>query len=299
MASKEEKDIYYSLRNITSILYRLYRNLYTLEVKEESSSLEYEKTLKLIEFYTRLEDQYYERLETLVKEDGEIIERMYVNNLLSTESTFSPEKQLSDISYIIFHDIKENDIIPMRMANKLFETSVITSENSDEISQGLYNGYEAQKGTYFIDILDAMSKDPDYEEFRNQLIKAKYKVAFINKRRSPLEPNDEFVVSTANEIMNAQEILNYARKMYNLNDSSIKSPSNARRLLLSMAYIRANMLQMSEVGMQALYTLLSMGESCGDLNPREGKKLFDEILKYEKDDKETFKSKGNTLKRKF
>lgn len=299
MASKEEKDIYYSLRNITSILYRLYRNLYTLEVKEESSSLEYEKTLKLIEFYTRLEDQYYERLETLVKEDGEIIERMYVNNLLSTESTFSPEKQLSDISYIIFHDIKENDIIPMRMANKLFETSVITSENSDEISQGLYNGYESQKGTYFIDILDAMSKDPDYKEFRNQLIKAKYKVAFINKRRSPLEPNDEFVVSTANEMMNAQEILNYARKMYNLNESSIKSPSNARRLMLSMAYIRANMLQMSEVGMQALYTLLSMGESCGDLNPREGKKLFDEILKYEKDDKETFKSKGNTLKRKF
>lgn len=299
MASKEEKDIYYSLRNITSILYRLYRNLYTLEVKKESSSLEYEKTLKLIEFYTRLEDQYYERLETLVKEDGEIIERMYVNNLLSTESTFSPEKQLSDISYIIFHDIKENDIIPMRMANKLFETSVITSENSDEISQGLYNGYESQKGTYFIDILDAMSKDPDFKEFRNQLIKAKYKVAFINKRRSPLEPNDEFVVSTANEMMNAQEILNYARKMYNLNESSIKSPSNARRLMLSMAYIRANMLQMSEVGMQALYTLLSMGESCGDLNPREGKKLFDEILKYEKDDKETFKSKGNTLKRKF
>ncbi len=299
MASKEEKDIYYSLRNITSILYRLYRNLYTLEVKKESSSLEYEKTLKLIEFYTRLEDQYYERLETLVKEDGEIIERMYVNNLLSTESTFSPEKQLSDISYIIFHDIKENDIIPMRMANKLFETSVITSENSDEISQGLYNGYESQKGTYFIDILDAMSKDPDFKEFRNQLIKAKYKVAFINKRRSPLEPNDEFVVSTANEMMNAQEILNYARKMYNLSESSIKSPSNARRLMLSMAYIRANMLQMSEVGMQALYTLLSMGESCGDLNPREGKKLFDEILKYEKDDKETFKSKGNTLKRKF
>lgn len=299
MASKEEKDIYYSLRNITSILYRLYRNLYTLEVKKESSSLEYEKTLKLIEFYTRLEDQYYERLETLVKEDGEIIERMYVNNLLSTESTFSPEKQLSDISYIIFHDIKENDIIPMRMANKLFETSVITSENSDEISQGLYNGYESQKGTYFIDILDTMSKDPDFKEFRNQLIKAKYKVAFINKRRSPLEPNDEFVVSTANEMMNAQEILNYARKMYNLSESSIKSPSNARRLMLSMAYIRANMLQMSEVGMQALYTLLSMGESCGDLNPREGKKLFDEILKYEKDDKETFKSKGNTLKRKF
>ncbi len=299
MASKEEKDIYYSLRNITSILYRLYRNLYTLEVKKESSSLEYEKKLKLIEFYTRLEDQYYERLETLVKEDGEIIERMYVNNLLSTESTFSPEKQLSDISYIIFHDIKENDIIPMRMANKLFETSVITSENSDEISQGLYNGYESQKGTYFIDILDAMSKDPDFKEFRNQLIKAKYKVAFINKRRSPLEPNDEFVVSTANEMMNAQEILNYARKMYNLSESSIKSPSNARRLMLSMAYIRANMLQMSEVGMQALYTLLSMGESCGDLNPREGKKLFDEILKYEKDDKETFKSKGNTLKRKF
>lgn len=299
MPIEEEKEIYYSLKNITSILYRLYSNLAILEAKEKSSSLDYEKTLKLIEFYTVLEDQYYEKLEKIAEHDEDIIERMYVNNMISTESAFPPDKQLSDPTYIIFHDVKEDDIIPMRMASKLFETNVMSSKDADEISQKIYTEYESQKGTYFVDILDSLSKDPICKDFKNQLIKAKYKVAFINKKRCPKEPHDDFIISTANEMVNAQEILNYARKMYSLSEKSIKAPTNARKLLLTMAYIRANMLQMGEVGMQALNTLLSMGEACGDLNPRDGKKLLEGILNYEKEDKETFKSKGKTLKRKF
>lgn len=299
MQRDEEKNIYFSLKNVTTILYRLYCNLIILEINGKDTSLEYEKTLKMIEFYTALEDEYYKRIEELVKEDEDIIERMYVNNLLSTESTFPPDKQLSDPSYIIFHDVKEGDIIPMRMANKLFETSYITSKEVDEIGMKIYSEYETQKGTYFIDVLDSLSKDSECKEFKKELIRAKYKVAFINKKRCPKEPEDEFISSSANEVVNAQEILSYARKMYGLNEASLRAPGNARKLLLTMAYIRANMLQMEEVGMQALYTLLSIGESNGDLNPREGKKLLEEILDYEKKDKETFKSKGKSLKRKF
>lgn len=299
MPSEEEKEIYYSLRNITSILYRLYRKLVAFEVLGKESSLEYEKTLKLIEFYTATEDQYYAKLEKLVKEDKEIIERLYVNNMISTASNFPPDKQLSDPTYIIFHDIKEDDIIPMRMAGKLFETSVMARENDDDMSKRVFSEYEPQKGTYFVEILDSLSRDSACKEFRKELIKAKYKVAFINKRRCAKEISDDFLVSAANEVVNAQEILTYAKKMYGLTQKSIEVPSNARRLLLTMAYIRANMLQMGEVGMQALNTLLYVGEQAGDLVPREGKKLLEGILSYEKEDKETFKSKGESLKRKF
>lgn len=299
MPSEEEKEIYYSLRNITSILYRLYHKLTILETMGKDSSLEYEKTLKLIELYTAIEDQYYEKTEKLVEDDDEIIERLYVNNMISTASTFPPDKQLSDPTYIIFHDVKEDDIIPMRMANKLFETSVMTRKTDDEMGKRLFSEYESQKGTYFVEILDALSKDEICKEFRNELIKAKYKVAFINKRRRAKEASDDFLISTANEVVNAQEILTYARKMYGLSQKSIEAPSNARKLLLTMAYIRANMLQMGEIGMQALNTLLYMGEQAGDLVPKDGKKLLEGILNYEKEDKETFKSKGETLKRKF
>lgn len=135
MPIEEEKEIYYSLRNITSILYRLYRKLTILETEGKDSSLEYENTLKLIEFYTAIEDQYYEKLEKLVEDDDEIIEKLYVNNLISTASTFPPDKQLSDPTYIIFHDVKEDDIIPMRIANKLFETSVMTRKTDDEMGK--------------------------------------------------------------------------------------------------------------------------------------------------------------------
>lgn len=299
MPSEEEKEIYYSLKNITSILYRLYRKLTILETMSKDSSLEYEKTLKLIEFYTALEDQYYEKLEKLSEKDEDIIERLYVNNMISTASSFPPDKQLSDPTYIIFHDVKEDDIIPMRMANKLFETSMLTRTEEDEMGKKIYSEYESQKGTYFVEVLDALSKDETCKEFRNELIKAKYKVAFINKRRCAKEVSDDFIISSANEVINAQEILTYARKMYGLSQKSIEAPSNARKLLLTMAYIRANMLQMGDVGMQALSALLYMGEQAGDLTPRDGKKLLEGILNYEKEDKETFKSKGKTLKRKF
>lgn len=299
MPSEEEKEIYYSLRNITSILYRLYRKLIAFEALGKESSLEYEKTLKLIEFYTAIEDQYYAKLEKLVKEDEEIIERLYVNNMISTASSFPPDKQLSDPTYIIFHDVQEDDIIPMRMANKLFETSVMTREADDDTGKRVFSEYEPQKGTYFVEILDSLSKDSTCKEFRNELIKAKYKVAFINKRRCAKEISDDFLISAANEIVNAQEILTYARKMYGLSGKSIEAPSNARKLLLTMAYIRANMLQMGEVGMQALNTLLYVGEQAGDLVPRDGKKLLEGILSYEKEDKETFKYRGESLKRKF
>ena len=73
MPSEEEKEIYYSLRNITSILYRLYHKLTILETMGKDSSLEYEKILKLIEFYTAIEDQYYEKTEKLVEDDDDII----------------------------------------------------------------------------------------------------------------------------------------------------------------------------------------------------------------------------------
>lgn len=299
MPSNEEKEIYYSLRNIASVLYRLYLELSSLESKKMDSSIEYERVLKLVEFYTSLEDEYYKRLEELSYSDEDIIERMYVNTLISTASAFPPDKQLSDPTYIIFHDIKEDDIIPMRMANKLFEVSMIARKDKDEIGDKLYTEYESQKGTYFLDIIDSMSKDKDCESVRNELIKAKYKVAFINKRRCPREPENDFIASTANEVINAQEVLTYAKKMYGLNELSINALGNRRKLLLSIAYIRANLLQMDEVGLQALTTLINVGEMCGDLNPRDGKKLFEGILEYAKNDKETFKSKGKSLKRKF
>lgn len=294
-----EENLYFSIKSVTQILYRLYCRLAILESQEKDTSLEYEKTLKLIEFYTALEDQYYENVEKLLKKDEDIVERMYVNTLLSTESNFSPEKSLSDPSYMIFHDFKENDVVPMRMATKLYEISIQNSEEANQLGKRVYNEYESQRDTYFIDIIDSMIKDNTYKNFKKMLIKAKYKIAFINKKRKPEEPSDDMIISTAMAVANSKEIISYAQKMYRLNKSSIESPSNTRKILLSSAYIRANLLQMDELALEILNTLLTIGEDVGELKPGDGKTLFDSILKKEKEDKETFKEKGNTLKRKF
>ena len=208
-----EENLYFSIKSVTQILYRLYCRLAILESQEKDTSLEYEKTLKLIEFYTALEDQYYENVEKLLKKDEEIVERMYVNTLLSTESNFSPEKSLSDPSYMIFHDFKENDVVPMRMATKLYEISIQNSEEANQLGKRVYNEYESQRDTYFIDIIDSMIKDNTYKNFKKMIIKSKYKIAFINNTKKLFvfdsnNPNDHLTIKyIINQTINGSNIL--------------------------------------------------------------------------------------------
>ena len=87
--------------------------------------------------------------------------------------------------------------------------------------------------------------------------------------------------------------------MYKLSEKSINSPLNARSILLSSAFIRANLIQMDDVSTEALRLILQTGEILGDVKSNDGKKLFDRIVEYQEEDKTTFKNKGNALKRKF
>ena len=98
---------------------------------------------------------------------------------------------------------------------------------------------------------------------------------------------------------NAAEVSEYAKKMYKLSEKSINSPLNARSILLSSAFIRANLIQMDDVSTEALRLILQTGEILGDVKANDGKKLFDRIVKYQEEDKTTFKNKGNALKREF
>lgn len=295
-----ESDIYNSIKSTTYVLYNLYQRLTKLEIEGKNSSKEYEETLRTIEIYTALEDKYYDMLEELGKKDSELVLRLNAITALEASSHFSREKKLCDPTFIIFHDFKSEDVIPMRITNKLFEVFLhnrISDEN--DIERVMYDGYESQRDQYFLDILDSMSKDKDYKAYRNMIIKAKYKVAFINKRRNPRKVENNFFADSAAGLTNATEVAEYAKKMYKLSESSINSPFNARSILLSSAYIRANLIQMDEMSTEALRLILQTSEALGDIKVSDGKKLFDRIAEYQDEDKTTFKDKGNALKRKF
>ena len=188
----------------------------------------------------------------------------------------------------------------MRITNKLFEVFLHNRvSDSNDIERIMYDEYEAQRDQYFVDILDSMSKDKDYKDYKKMLIKAKYKVAFINKRRNPRKVEINFFANTAAGMSNAAEVSEYAKKMYKLSEKSINSPLNARSILLSSAFIRANLIQMDDISTEALRLILQTGEILGDVKSNDGKKLFDRIVEYQEEDKTTFKNKGNVLKRKF
>lgn len=295
-----ESEIYNSIKSTTYVLYNLYQRLTKLEIEGKNSSKEYEETLRTIEIYTALEDKYYDMLEELGKKDSELVLRLNAITALEAPSYFGKEKKLCDPTFIIFHDFKSEDVVPMRITNKLFEVFLhnkVSDEN--DIERAIYDGYESQRDQYFLDILDSMSKDKDYKAYRNMIIKAKYKVAFINKRRNPRKVENNFFTDSAAGLTNATEVVEYAKKMYKLSESSINSPLNARSILLSSAYIRANLIQMDEMSTEALRLILQTSEALGDVKVSDGKKLFDRIVEYQDEDKTTFKDKGNALKRKF
>ena len=296
----DESDIHNSIKSTTYVLYTLYLKLAKLEIDGKDCTKEYEETLRAIEIYTALEDKYYDMLEELSKKDSELVLRLNAVTALESQSHFANEKKLCDPSYIIFHDFKIQDIVPMRITNKLFEVFLHNRvSDSNDIERIMYDEYEAQRDQYFVDILDSMSKDKDYKGYKKMLIKAKYKVAFINKRRNPRKVEINFLTNTAAGMSNAAEVFEYAKKMYKLSKKSINSPLNARSILLSSAFIRANLIQMDDVSTEALRLILQTGEILGDVKANDGKKLFDRIVKYQEEDKTTFKNKGNALKRKF
>lgn len=295
-----ESDIYNSIKSTTYVLYSLYQKLTNLEIDGKEATKEYEETLRAIEIYTTLEDKYYDMLEELGKKDDDLVLRLNAITALQSHANFGSDKKICDPSYIIFHNFKSEDVVPMRITNKLFEVFLhnrISDEN--ELERRLYDEYEAQRDQYFVDILDSMSKDKDFKAYKNMLIRAKYKVAFINKRRKPRKLESDFFADTAAGLTNATEVSEYAKKMYKLSEKSINSPLNARSILLSSAFIRANLLQMDEVSTEALRLILQTGEALGDIEVHEGKKLFDRIVDYQDEDKKTFRDKGNSLKRKF
>lgn len=293
-------DIYNSIKSTTGALYCLYQKLAKLEIEGKEATATYEETLRAIEMYTILEDKYYDIIEDISKNDEEVILRLNAVTALGAKAQFGSDRKLSDPSYIIFHDFEGEDIVPMRMTNKLFETYLHNKVSDiDDINRKLYDEYGAQRDQYFIDVLDSMSKDKEFKAYRKMLIRAKYKVAFINKRRNPRKLESNFFTDTAAGLTNATELTEYAKKMYKLSEKSINSPSNARSILLSTAFIRANLIQMDEVSTEALRLMIETGVSLGDIEANAGKKLFDRIVDYQDEDKETFKDRGNSLKRKF
>ena len=192
----DESDIHNSIKSTTYVLYTLYLKLAKLEIDGKDCTKEYEETLRAIEIYTALEDKYYDMLEELSKKDSELVLRLNAVTALESQSHFANEKKLCDPSYIIFHDFKIQDIVPMRISNKLFEVFLHNRvSDSNDIERIMYDEYEAQRDQYFVDILDSMSKDKDYKGYKKMLIKAKYKVAFINKRRKPRKVEINFLTN--------------------------------------------------------------------------------------------------------
>lgn len=79
--------------------------------------------------------------------------------------------------------------------------------------------------------------------------------------------------------------------MYKLNESSINSPFNARSILLSSAYIRANLIQMDEMSTEALRLILQTSEALGDVKVSDGKNYLIELLNIKMKIKQHSKTK--------
>lgn len=292
-------EVYESIKNTSYGIYTLYKKLEELEIEGKESTIEYEKVLKAIEQYTQIENNYYEILEKMSEKDNELPLNLGALTLIDAKSSFGQFARIGEVLNIIFNDFEEDDIIPMRMNNKIFEIYLHIMTNEDDMARKQYEVFEAQKEQYFIDILSSMIKDKNYQSYRKELIKAKYKIAFINRKRNPQKPGIDFSLYTPAGFANIIEIIEYAKKIYRLNENEIFFSGNIRSILLSSAYIRANLMQMDDVCIETLKLRLDETEKSGEITVGFGKKIFEEILEYQSQDKKEFKDKGNALNRKF
>lgn len=294
----QEIVLYESIRNITYIIYGLYSKLIKLESEGKSSSLEYEDTLRKLEKYEILENKYYEEVEKRTNNNTDFAVLMNARAHHNAKSNFPLYKRIGDIVHIVFHDFDQDDLVYMRMSNRLYEIFIHAKTEEDDFEREIY-GFEDIRNKYLIDIIDSMIKDEKFKSYNKILIAAKYKISFINKRRIPIITHKNSMASMSCGVINTTEISEYAEKIFRLTNESLNSEKNSRSLLIASALIRADMLQMDEISFEAMRMMIDAGKIIGRIESNDGEKFFDSIVELKDDDKKKFGDNGHNLERKY
>ena len=253
--TREERIIFQDIFNLNKKIAKLYNRLTNLEINQLIDTLEYKNIKKYISICQEVENELYQKLDC----DKFPIYLDYLQkNLYDNISDY--DVICSDFEDLILHKRIYNRISSM-------ETSLIIEdiqkENSDTLDSQrimLVNTIHEDFLNLFIFFLNDFLNNPIFNKYKEDLIKAKYKVYFLNNQlekmflQNSTQDNIINCFSTADLLTIEQKELHhlvyiyinkyikkYFPKLLEITDDMYKDDEKVRLSLLYQALIKSSL----------------------------------------------------------
>ena len=276
-----------TIKNISMIIRLLYKRLYILEINKKIDSLEYNKILYLISFYTKLEDEYY----NIIFSSKSCDDILDINTIIVSELGSNAK-----VGYFLSEDalinglLGEDEFVIMRCVRKLF--IIFARLDSKDPLDGSVNYMIEKTNNERNNIFLHMISE---EENSYETIKSKYDFAFVFKDDEYIEHND-IVGEVGVELKISDDITRIGRILCSIVDEVLCDSS---RIYILSSYIKASLCFMNE---EDVYIIRDVFETYVDLGIVEdgyGYRLFIQLLDEYESIKKDYLDGGFNLKRKY
>ena len=177
------------LLEISKKILKIYNNLYTLEIKNQLNSLEYEKQITYLTICKEIEDELYKQID--YKKMGDYIEYSDRGNLFRSFSDY--DLILDDFNDLLFAKRVYNRLQDLNTSNlvSIYQKELINKiddppfDHSIFITTSIHDDIE--------NLVSYLTFNDDNQIYKEELIKIKYLISFLNSRIELTNLNNSFI----------------------------------------------------------------------------------------------------------
>lgn len=288
----DSKSLFLSISNITKNILICYKRMAMLDEKGMSSSLEYEKCLRMLDELTKIEDYYY----SCFFNDLDKNFSGFVDLLVQSYSEEDFNKIRSGEWYLLFREVDDDLLCGYRMylhVRNSMAFNMISNTIHKEASDA-YRGTIARKNNLFLSLIKEVKEDSECTSHKKEINKALYDFSFIYKIDKDAKLSETMGALDNEEIRIFDKL---CRKIVKLNESAMSSPKNFRSLSLNTCYLKSLLIVMP---------LLMSNKTLNQINSEDaidkekcGYKALQSLIRMAPELKGKYNRKNFTLKRKF
>lgn len=288
----DSKNLFLSISNITKNILICYKRMAMLDEKGMSSSLEYEKCLRMLDELTKVEDYYY----SCFFNDLDKNFCGFVDLLVQSYSEEDFNKIRNGEWYLLFREVDDDLLCGYRMylhVRNCMAFNMISNTIHKEASDA-YRGTTARKNNIFLNLIKEVKEDSKCGSHKKEINKALYDFSFIYKIDKDARPSE---VMEALDDEEKRVFDKLCRKIVKLNESTMSSPRNFRSLSLNTCYLKSLLIIMpllmsNKILNQIISEDTTDKEKCGYI-------ALQSLIRMAPELKRKYNRKDFTLKRKF
>lgn len=232
----DAKSLALSINNLSKCILICYRKLCVLDIQGKSSSLEYEKTLKIVDALTNLEDYYYD----FIFSDNNGLKDKIMDELFELYDVSELKYMATGEWYLLFDNLSDETLCGFRIINHInnvFSRKILSSAGCPSEAVDTYAYSVEKRKKIFLDSVRDICESGECGSHKKEMYSSLYDFSFIYKKDDTVEKTSfPAVVGNGKDV---KTVLALSNKMVRLNENSANSSSNFRRISLNTCYIRS------------------------------------------------------------